>query len=50
MERINSMKYISGVRWNEIKINSYKNPFVRDIIEVGNALNDKAQYSDFFDM
>lgn len=47
---INSMKYISGVRWNEIKINSYKNPFVRDIIEVGNALNDKAQYSDFFDM
>lgn len=45
-----SLKYISGVRWNEIKVDTYKNPFTREIIEVGNAKDDMAQYSDFFDL
>ena len=43
-------KYISGVRWNEIKTDKYKNPFVKEIIEVGTAKDDVAQYSDFFDI
>ena len=42
-----ALKYISGVRLNEIKINSYKNPFTRDIIETGTG--DDLQYSQFFD-
>ena len=43
-------KYISGARLSEIKRADYKNAFVKDIIEVGNAPNDNAQYSDFFDL
>ena len=46
----NSMKFISGARWQEIKNSKYKNPFVKDVIEVGNAKEDKAQYGDFFDL
>ena len=45
-----SLKYISGIRWNEIKTNSYKNPFIKEIIEVGNGKDDFSQYSDFFDL
>lgn len=45
-----SVKYMSGIRWNEVKTNSYKNPFTKDEIEVGNARDDIAQYSDFFDL
>lgn len=45
-----STKYISGIRWNEIKTDSYENPFTQEIIEVGTAKEDTAQYSDFFDM
>lgn len=45
-----SLKYISGVRWNEIKTKEYENPFIREIIEVGNGKDDIAQYSDFFDL
>ena len=45
-----SLKYISGIRWNEIKTDTYKNPFVKDIIEVGNAPDDQVQYSDYFDL
>lgn len=45
-----SLKFISGTRWNEIKTNSYKNPFTKDIIEVGNANDDKAEYYHFFDL
>lgn len=47
---VDSMKYISGVRLNDAKISTYANPFVRDIIEVGNSPSDIAQYSDFFDL
>lgn len=45
-----STKYISGVRWNEIKTARYENPFIKEIIEVGTAKDDKAQYYDFFDI
>lgn len=45
-----SLKYISGMRWNEIKTNSYENPFVKEIIEVGNSKDDLTQYSEFFDL
>lgn len=45
-----SMKYISGARWNEIKNKNYKNPFTKDVIEVGDNIEDTAQYSDFFDL
>ena len=45
-----SMKYISGMRWNEIKTGTYSNPFNQEILEVGNAKNDEAQYQDFFDI
>ena len=43
-------KYISGVRLNQIKTDTYKNPFTKDIIEVGNSPDDIAQYSNFFDL
>lgn len=45
-----TMKYISGARWNEIKTKEYDNPFIQEIIEVGTSPEDKAQYSDFFDL
>lgn len=45
-----SMKYISGVRWNEIKTARYENPFRQEIIEVGNARDDLTQYYDYFDL
>ena len=43
-------KYISGARLAAIRSDSYKNPFVKETLEVGNGINDTAQYSDFFDM
>ena len=43
-----ALKYISGVRLNEIKIDTYKNPFQKDVIEVGTG--DDLQYSQFFDL
>lgn len=45
-----STKYISGVRLNQIKTDTYKNPFTRDIIEVGNNPEDFMQYANFFDV
>ena len=47
---VSALKYISGQRWNEAKVDSYLNPFARDVITVGNAPDDHAQYGDFFDM
>lgn len=47
---VSALKYISGQRWNEAKVDSYLNPFTRDVITVGNAPDDRAQYGDFFDM
>lgn len=42
--------YISGVRLSECKTDKYQNPFIKDVIEVGNAPNDTAQYWNFFDL
>ena len=43
-------KYISGARLAEIRRTDYKNAFIKDVIEVGNAPTDLAQYKDFFDL
>jgi DNA-binding transcriptional MerR regulator len=43
-------KYISGVRLNQAKVDTYKNPFTKDVIEVGNAPEDHLQYANFFDL
>lgn len=45
-----SLKYISGVRWNEIKNKDYENPFTKEIISVGNGKDDNTQYFDYFDL
>lgn len=42
--------YISGIRFSQCKTNKYQNPFVKDIIEVGNSPDDTSQYWDFFDL
>ena len=43
-------KYISGQAVSDCINYNRKNPFVKDIIEVGNAKDDTAQYYDFFDL
>lgn len=43
-------KYISGPRLASCKKEGYKNLFVKDIIEVGNAPDDTTQYYDFIDL
>ena len=43
-------KYINANAVKEIIVDTYKNPFVKEIIEVGNNPEDKTQYSDFFDL
>ena len=45
-----STKYVSGVRLNQIKTDTYKNPFTKDIIEVGNGPDDRYQYANYFDI
>lgn len=45
-----SLKYISGIKVNQAKSDLYQNPFVKDIIEVGNAPDDHLQYANFFDL
>lgn len=42
--------YISGERWTQIKSESYINPFVQDILEIGNGKEDTLQYYNFFDL
>lgn len=41
--------YISGERVAQCKIEG-ENPFTKDVIVVGNGIDDDAQYSDFFDL
>ncbi len=41
--------YISGARLNACKQEGLKNPFIKDVIEVGNSIEDTAQYYNFFD-
>ena len=43
-------KYISGEAVDEIIDSNLRNPFSDDIITVGNAPDDRAQYYNFFDM
>ena len=43
-------KYISGVRLNQTKTEEYKNPFTKDVIEVGDSEEDHLQYANFFDL
>lgn len=46
----NTMHYISGPRLVNVKNYKLKNPFNKDIIEVGDGRDDKSQYWDFFDL
>lgn len=46
----NSNRYISGPRIAAVETSTYQNAFTKEIIEVGNAKEDTAQYSDFFDI
>lgn len=43
-------KYISGSRLSEVVDNNLQNPFVKDVLEIGNAPDDKEQYYDYFDI
>lgn len=43
-------KYISGLAVRDVVVKTKKNPFTKDIIEVGNAPDDTVQYKDFFVM
>lgn len=43
-------KYISGSRVADVIDKNIVNPFVKDIIEVGNAPDDTTQYYDYFDL
>jgi hypothetical protein len=45
-----STKYISGIRLNQAKDETYLNPFTKDVIEVGNSPDDYLQYANFFDL
>ena len=45
-----SNRYISGPRLAAVKKDTLRNAFTRDVIEVGNGKEDKAQYADFFDV
>lgn len=42
--------YISGARLMDCINEDYKNPFTKEVIEVGNSKTDIVQYSDFFDL
>lgn len=42
--------YISGERITQTKTESISNPFTKDIIEVGDGVDDDTQYSDYFDL
>lgn len=46
----NLSKYISGAKWSEVISDKLSSPFSKDVLEVGNDSEDKAQYSDFFDL
>ena len=46
----NSNRYISGPRLANIELDTVENAFTKEIIEVGNAPDDDAQYYNFFDL
>lgn len=43
-------KYISGQAVQDVVNPAMKNPFMKEILEIGNAPDDKDQYYNFFDM
>lgn len=43
-------KYINGAAVHQLTTNRIQNPFVREILEIGNGPEDIAQYYDFFDL
>lgn len=45
-----SNRYLSGPRLAAIELDTYQNAFTKEIIEVGNAPDDDAQYYNFFDI
>lgn len=45
-----TVKFISGKKLNEAKVENYRNPFAKDVIEVGDNIDDYLQYANFFDM
>lgn len=47
---VSSNKFISVSRINAIETDRYKNAFIKEVIEVGNASDDNIQYSQFFDI
>ncbi len=46
----NATRYISGQRLSEVITKDFKNAFIKDVIEVGNAKEDTTEYKDFFDL
>lgn len=45
-----SLKYISGMKWHDCINESIKNPFTKEVIEVGDSKDDTTQYYDYFDL
>lgn len=43
-------KYINGSRLEQTLIDNLKNPFSKEVIEVGNGKEDSSQYYDYFDL
>ena len=46
----NVTRYIAGNRIAAVKRDNIKNLFVKDVIEVGNGMDDETQYYDFIDL
>ena len=46
----NTTNYISGERLLKVIKKDFRNAFIKDVIEVGNAPDDKTQYYDYFDL
>lgn len=45
-----ALKYISGKNWYECINTNIKNPFTKEVIEVGDNKEDTTQYYDYFDL
>ena len=45
-----ALKYISGMKWHECVLDTIKNPFTKEVIEVGDQKDDTTQYYDYFDL
>lgn len=45
-----SLKFISGMKWNECVSTEVVNPMTREILEVGDSKADKVQYKDYMDL